>query len=119
MGAKTSQELLDAISLVRSGMTPYGAAKALKAEGKSITPAAIYSSRQYREMMAGYLIAEAPMDGTFVYLRCDTHPEYGEHLMCWSRLNKRWECQLFAPMGARIGWWDETCEPPTHFRPRA
>jgi hypothetical protein len=61
-------------------------------------------------------ITEAPRDGTPVILQAETNPEYGEHLMYWSLRNKRWECKVFTVMRATTGWWDEACNPPTHFR---
>jgi hypothetical protein len=61
-------------------------------------------------------ISEAPRDGTLVLLSADTNPEYGEHLMYWSQKNKRWECKVFAPLRVTTGWWDEECNPPTHYR---
>ncbi|WP_194723941.1 hypothetical protein [Noviherbaspirillum malthae] len=40
-------------------------------------------------------IVDAPLDGTPVILRAETNPEYGEHLMRWSKRNKRWECKVY------------------------
>lgn len=62
-------------------------------------------------------IDTAPKDGTPVRLMCESQPSYGEHLMKWSKRNKRWECKVFAIMRAVTGWWDEAAAPPTHWQP--
>lgn len=48
MGAKTSQELLAALELVRSGMTPYAAVRVLAERGLHISEQAVFQSRQYK-----------------------------------------------------------------------
>lgn len=48
MGAKTSQEMLKALELVRQGITPYAAVRVLAAEGLTITEQAIFQSRAYK-----------------------------------------------------------------------
>jgi hypothetical protein len=61
-------------------------------------------------------IETAPKDGSPVFLKCATRPDYGEHLMWWEKTAKRWQTWLFAPARKVIGWWDEAAEPPTHWR---
>lgn len=50
MGAKTSPEMLAALDLVRSGLTPYAAVKALAERGMVITEQAIFQSSGYKKM---------------------------------------------------------------------
>jgi hypothetical protein len=61
-------------------------------------------------------IAAAPLDGTPVLLTCETHPEFGAHVMGWSTKEKRWEGWAFAPMQKVRTCWDEAQPQPTHFR---
>ncbi len=65
----------------------------------------------------GFLpIEQAPRDGTPVLVTCESHPEFGTHLMMWSKKNSRWEGWAFAVVRKVRTWWDETQPQPTHFR---
>lgn len=61
-------------------------------------------------------IASVPKDGTIVWLKCEHKPEYGNHLMEWSKRRKRWEGTVFAPCRRIKTWWDEDVEQPTHWK---
>lgn len=52
MGAKTSTEMIKALELVRSGLTPYAAVRKLAEQGLHITEQAICQRREYREIKA-------------------------------------------------------------------
>lgn len=60
-------------------------------------------------------IESAPRDGTPVQLKCETHPEYGEHLMYWDARRRRWAGYAFAVMRRVDTWWDEEAAQPTHW----
>ena len=61
-------------------------------------------------------IASAPLDGTPVLVACDKHPEFGVHLMGWSKQAKRWEGWAFAVVRKVRTWWDEAQPQPTHWK---
>lgn len=61
-------------------------------------------------------IESAPRDGTLVVLACYGHPEFGAHVMGWSRVNCRWEGRVFALMRKVPSWWDESQPQPTHYK---
>lgn len=61
-------------------------------------------------------IEQAPRDGTPVIVMCDSHPEFGEHLMGWSSKNGRWEGTVWTLMRRVSTWWDESQPQPTHFK---
>lgn len=62
-------------------------------------------------------IDTAPRDGTPVILICDTHPEFGAHVMAWSKSRKRWEGWALALVRKVRTWWDESQPQPTHWKP--
>lgn len=61
-------------------------------------------------------IDTAPLDGTPVIVLNADHPEFGEHMMMWSKIRKRWEGKSFTPMGIRETWWGLEFPQPTHWR---
>ena len=67
--------------------------------------------------MAWEPIETAPRDETVVRIRCESHPEYGEHIMHWDARHHRWMGIHFGVMGSRPTWWDETAPQPTHWEP--
>jgi hypothetical protein len=67
-------------------------------------------------MSAWQPIETAPKDGTPVRLKCEAHPEFGEHLMWWEAKSERWECDLYAPMRKVRAWWDLEQPQPTHWK---
>lgn len=62
-------------------------------------------------------IESAPLDGTKVIVACEGHPEFGAHLMGWSKIHRRWEGWAFALMRKVPTWWDESQPQPTHWKP--
>lgn len=59
----------------------------------------------------------APKDGHLVFLKNEHHPEWGEHLMSWSKRRNLWEGLAFPILGGpRIVFWDATAEQPTHWK---
>lgn len=62
-------------------------------------------------------IETAPRDGTKVLVACDAHPEFGAHLMGWSKARTRWEGWAFALMRKVPTLWDEVQPQPTHWKP--
>lgn len=62
-------------------------------------------------------IETAPKDGTIVVLTCQSKPEFGEHVMAWSKSRNRWEGMHFGYIGSTPTYWDTEIEQPTHWRP--
>lgn len=62
------------------------------------------------------LIESAPRDGTPVILVCESHPEFGAHVMAWSKANNRWEGWAFAIARRVKTWWDVAQPQPTHWK---
>lgn len=58
-------------------------------------------------------IETVPKDGRIVMLKCESHPEYGEHAMYWADGN--WIGRVFSAMGAVKICWDEDALQPTHW----
>ncbi|TXH00081.1 MAG: hypothetical protein E6R08_01190 [Nevskiaceae bacterium] len=61
-------------------------------------------------------IATAPLDGTPVFVACEQHPEFGVHVMEWSKRNNRWEGWAYATVRKVRTWWDEAQPQPTHWK---
>ncbi len=61
-------------------------------------------------------IESAPRDGTKVFVACEGRPEFGAHLMGWSKARRRWEGLAFALLRKVPSWWDESQPQPTHFK---
>jgi len=60
-------------------------------------------------------IESVPRDGTLVHVKCEPHPEFGEHTMWWDPAHKRWAGYAFTVMRRVDTWWDEAAPQPTHW----
>lgn len=61
-------------------------------------------------------IKSAPRDGSIVLITCQDHPEFGVHLMGWSKAHSRWEGWALTLMRRVPTWWDESQPQPTHWK---
>ncbi len=60
-------------------------------------------------------IESAPKDGTVIYVR---NPKYKIEFLChWNAKKSRWEGMEFTCHGVVKTCWDESCEPPTLWKP--
>jgi hypothetical protein len=61
-------------------------------------------------------IETAPRDRTPVRLKCEQHPEFGEHVMWWQSRHNCWAGYAFAPIRKVLVQWDPEQPQPTHWR---